>query len=429
MRNTRGAWRIVAAMAMMAVAIGVLPVSEADATPRVTITSSLGQARVSATGSTTVSITGSGFQSIQNGFGGIYMLFGWVRNPSSGSWRPSRGGVTGTDMLYVPDSESKDNKGYERFISFPGSSTEEAANGGEVSAKGTISLTMVIPGPTFTAQDREGNATSVDCRKVQCGIITIGAHGVVNANNESFTPVTFVGATSASSTAQTTGSSSKATVASSANATSSAATAQPSGDSASIGLDQKIYQAGRVVTYTGQGFAPGEQVAVSLSAGLAAAGPLTAGRFGEVAGTIPLPSDIRAGTQVIRLVGAGSGRSAEATISVMADPNSFETPQAEVSGWWTWAAIAAAVAAGLLTILLVSSLITTLIRRRKHRGGKVRRRKVRGASAAQPTGDSDSVRTADAATGASPDSTAGSSAEGADDQPTQVLPSHRDGES
>ena len=31
---------------------------------------------------------------------------------------------------------------------------------------------------------------TVDCRKVTCGVITVGAHGVANANNETFTPVT-----------------------------------------------------------------------------------------------------------------------------------------------------------------------------------------------------------------------------------------------
>ena len=36
--------------------------------------------------------------------------------------------------------------------------------------------------------DRAGNVHTVDCRKVTCGVITVGAHGVTNANNETFTP-------------------------------------------------------------------------------------------------------------------------------------------------------------------------------------------------------------------------------------------------
>src|SRR5690606_12663304 len=108
---------------------------------------------------------------------------------SGGSWAPSRGGVTGEDYLYVPDSESKDNQGYQRFVAFPGSETEYAANGGEVAADGSWSVSMSIPGPTFAAVDRTGATRTVDCTDVTCGILTIGAHGVTNANNESFTPV------------------------------------------------------------------------------------------------------------------------------------------------------------------------------------------------------------------------------------------------
>ena len=44
---------------------------------------------------------------------------------------------------------------------------------------------------TFTTYDQYQNETQVDCSEVQCGIITIGAHGVDNANNESFTPFDF----------------------------------------------------------------------------------------------------------------------------------------------------------------------------------------------------------------------------------------------
>ena len=48
-----------------------------------------------------------------------------------------------------------------------------------------------MPGATFTSLDRDGKATEVDCREVRCGVITIGAHGVKNANNETFTPIAF----------------------------------------------------------------------------------------------------------------------------------------------------------------------------------------------------------------------------------------------
>lgn len=135
---------------------------------------------------TKLRVTGSGFQSIKNGFGGIYVMFGWVDD----GWRPSQGGVTGTDYRYVPDDEDKPT-GYISFVAFPGSSTSYAANGGEVDAAGTWSAVLDVPGATFTSLDRDGKPGEVDCRVVQCGVITIGAHGVKNANNETFTPITF----------------------------------------------------------------------------------------------------------------------------------------------------------------------------------------------------------------------------------------------
>ncbi|SDY82348.1 hypothetical protein [Herbiconiux ginsengi] len=136
---------------------------------------------------TDVTVTGSGFQSIPSGFGGIYVFFGWV---DGGAWAPSQGGATGSTYRYVYDDEANP-VGYQVFVSFPGSSTEYAANGGEVSADGSWSASMKIPGASFESYDRNGDVTTVDCLAVQCGIITIGAHGVVNPSNESFTPISF----------------------------------------------------------------------------------------------------------------------------------------------------------------------------------------------------------------------------------------------
>jgi hypothetical protein len=136
---------------------------------------------------TELQLNGSGFQSIVNGFGGVYVLFGWV---DGGGWQPSQGGSTGADYRYVPDDESNP-VGYASFVSFPGSSTEYAANGGILAEDGTFSATLRVPGATFTSLDRSGAASEVDCTVVQCGIITIGAHGVPNANNETFTPISF----------------------------------------------------------------------------------------------------------------------------------------------------------------------------------------------------------------------------------------------
>src|SRR5699024_11491703 len=48
-----------------------------------------------------------------------------------------------------------------------------------------------VPGAPFESRARDGSVSEVDCLEVTCGIITVGAHGVANARNESFTPVVF----------------------------------------------------------------------------------------------------------------------------------------------------------------------------------------------------------------------------------------------
>lgn len=369
------------ALAAAVVALAVMtPGQAAQAAPRLSISSSAGGARAQSDGPTTLTISGSGFQSLPKAFGGVYLMFGWVSDPGGGTWRPSRGGHTGSELLYVPDSEAKDNQGYQRFIAFPGSSTSDSANGGELAADGSFSLSLVVPGPTFTAQDRDGNSRDVDCREVQCGIITVGAHGVVNANNESFTPISFVsGAAPATEPAGT------AQGATNETTTDAAPTAKPSASGAptpeapaTLGLSLSTIQAGRVLGFTGQGFDAGEQVVATVGAGLAGVGPLTAGRFGEVAGAITLPMDMRAGTHSVRLSAAGSGKVAEASLSVLADPasaGSATTPADQPAPGWRWAAVAVTVAVGLVLIVVISSLVTAIIRRRgAARTGKVRRR-------------------------------------------------------
>lgn len=337
-------------------------------------------------------MSGSGFQSIQGGFGGIYVLFGWVQD---GAWQPSQGGLTGETYLYVPDSETKDNQGYQRFVTFPGSSTAEAANGGEISPEGNWSLEMIVPGPTFQARDRDGNVQSVDCREVRCGVITVGAHGVANANNESFTPVTFVSgsgqaapvdapaepvdqapgqdqaeqAPAADDAAADQSSADQEEAGASADGPAPEGTAAPAavaGGPATVGVDQSTIIAGRVLSFSAQGFAPGEQVMISLGAGLAGAGPISAGQFGEVAGAITLPSEMRAGTHVLKVTGAGSGQTTEVSVSVMADPATLSTvADDEPATGWTWAFVAAVVTGGLLLLLFLSSLVTAIVQRRR----------------------------------------------------------------
>lgn len=167
-----------------------------------TLTVSTPQSGVAENGATTVTVSGSGYQSIQGGFGGIYVLFGWVSDPNGGSWKPSNGGATGETYRYAYDDETNP-QGYQSLVAFPGSATGYAANGGQIGADGTWSTTLIIPGAKFTSYDRNGNPTEVDCMQVQCGVFTIGAHGVVNANNETFTPVSFVAGATAEEAAPT----------------------------------------------------------------------------------------------------------------------------------------------------------------------------------------------------------------------------------
>ncbi|MCJ1708799.1 hypothetical protein [Microbacterium sp. VKM Ac-2923] len=319
-----------------------------------------GGAVVSSDHVTDVTVAGTGFQSIPNGFGGIYVLFGWVDDAAGGSWRPSAGGVVGEDYRYVPDAESADNNGYQRFLAFPGSQTESSANG-VVAADGSWSVSMVVPGATFESQDRDGNVTTVDCRRVTCGVITIGAHGVKNANNESFTPLSF-----------------RSAAAPAAPAEQAAAPAAATGG-ARVGVEAAAVRAGSSIVFTGQGFTPGEQVVAALDGGLTAVGPLTAGAQGEVAAALPVPRDIRDGTHLLTLRGAGSGGVAESEVTVtggvVTDPAASIALVAPV-----WAIVLMLGCIALSLVLVVASIVTAIARARA-------RRRARRAGGERSAGD------------------------------------------
>lgn len=379
----RGALRTSLALLSLAVAplLLTLPASPAHAAGDVTATSSLGNGAASADGATTITVSGTGLQSIPKAFGGIYVVFGYA--PNTGAWAPSQGGKSGTDFFYVADSQAKDNSGYQRFVAFPGSTTSDSANGGILGEDGSFSLSMVIPGPTFSAETAGGASQSFDCRNVQCGIFTFGAHGVVNANNETFTPVSF-GAAPAAPQGDEPISESDVASAPDAAAEPDPAGASPQGSTtepaqssdagntptpattgkASVGVAQKTVIAGNVLSFTGQGFAPGEQVAATLSAGATAAGPVVAGIFGEIAGAVQIPADMVAGTHKLTLIGAGSKSSATVEFSVMANPAVLTSAgQDEPNGIW-WALVAVVAAAAVLFLIVLVSLVTALTRRR-----------------------------------------------------------------
>ncbi|SIS02099.1 hypothetical protein [Microbacterium sp. RURRCA19A] len=345
--------RLVAtATALALTATGVVVGAPAWAAGTVTVTGPGGTASADAEYATDVTVSGSGFQAVPNGFGGVYVLFGWVDDPAGGSWRPSAGGVVGEDYRYVPDAESSENNGYQRFLAFPGSETESSANG-VLGADGSWSVGMVIPGAVFESQDREGRVTEVDCRKVTCGIITIGAHGVKNANNETFTPVSFAAAAAAPAP--------------------DAPAAAPMAGTVRVGLESASVAAGTSIVFTGQGFTPGEQVVASLDGGLTAVGPLTAGAQGEVAAALSVPREIRDGTHLLTLRGAGSGAVAEAEVAVTGGIAVASVSEAPTAPTWVLVLLLACIA--LAAALVVTSIVTALVRARARR----RARRAAGA--------------------------------------------------
>lgn len=260
---------------------------------------SVSPGKVDPTYATTIRVSGNGFQSVKGGHGGIYVFFGTVHS----GWQPSRGGATGKDYFYVPDSEARNNQGFQKYVAFPGSDTAGSANGGTMSASGAWSTTLVVPGAVFKAYDRSGNVRTIDCHQVACGVITVGAHGVANANNESFTPVG-VGATTqapASPSATTSATADPSTPAETGSPTDPAAPT-PAGP-ATLEVDRASAVAGNVLAFTAAGLPPGVQVSAVFDDGAAGAGPFVVGSDGTLAGIITLPAATGAGTHELRLFG------------------------------------------------------------------------------------------------------------------------------
>ncbi|MGO1661765.1 MAG: hypothetical protein ACTHYD_08380 [Canibacter sp.] len=174
------------AAALLAALIVVLPTNPAHAAGRVDVSTT-----PAASGATKVTLSGSGFQYQPNAPGGVYVFFGTVADPATNSWAPSQGGKSGSSFTYAGTS------GAQLLVGFEGGSSASASNS-VIRADGTWSSEMTIPGATFAGSSgnpHEGAAATgaeINCLEVQCGIITIGAHGRINANNESFTPISFV---------------------------------------------------------------------------------------------------------------------------------------------------------------------------------------------------------------------------------------------
>jgi hypothetical protein len=303
-----------------------------QAAARVSVGNDRGSATADPSSATTLKVGGSGFQSIKGGHGGIYVFFGTV----TGAWQPSKGGQVGRNYRYVPDSESRNNRGFQKFVAFPGSDTADAANGGTIKADGTWSTTITVPGARFKTVDRTGSTVEVDCLEVTCGVITIGAHGVKNARNESFTPVAFEppagGRTPSPDPTDAPGAGAVPPAAAGAPA---AAPAKVGGKATAV-VDPATAVVGRVLSFTGRGFVPGEQVVATLDDGVAAVGPLGAGPSGEIAGVLQLPASATAGTHVLRLTGAASGATPSVNFPVAADRAALAASAEDAGGTPPW---------------------------------------------------------------------------------------------
>lgn len=353
-------------LALLAGAL-VLPGTPAWADGRVSVANDQGQARIDPTYATTLRVSGSGFQAISGGHGGIYVVFGTVKP----GWQPSRGGATGSDYFYVPDSESKNNQGFQRYVAFPGSDTAGSANGGTMSASGAWSTELVVPGAVFKAYDRGGQVRTIDCRTVTCGVITIGAHGVSNSHNETFTPVT-VGAVSGTgstdaSTAPTTAPTAAPTAETGSPDTPGAA---PTGGSteraqktgpATLEVDRASAVGGNVLAFSGSGLPAGAQVSAVFDDGAAAAGPFAVGADGRLVGVLTLPTDVEAGTHELRLYGIDDPPSVKFAVqpAVSAEPSAADEtseaaatqPDGDERAAWVFAG-----AAALVLLLAVARL-------------------------------------------------------------------------
>ncbi|TAK70662.1 MAG: hypothetical protein EPO13_01960 [Actinomycetota bacterium] len=207
--------RSVLAAAVLAVpAVGTISALPATAAPAPAL--QLSASRLTATGPTTITVTGTGYLVPPHApgaevFGGVYLAFGWVK--PGGSWGPSHrssssdNGTFGVSYAYPGDGGGADTRddgsGGVRLISFTGGGLSGEATafhmdpGGNWPA-GPKPVTLVVPGARFSYLDSAGAKHTVDCQQVQCGVFTIGAHGKASATNEVFAPLTFVGKAGAS---------------------------------------------------------------------------------------------------------------------------------------------------------------------------------------------------------------------------------------
>lgn len=162
---------------------------------------------ISADGASSVVVSGRGYLVPPHApgtdvSGGVYVLFGWVA--PNRAWGPSArnaqnsDGQFGTTYSYPGEAgsgETRDEGGSSRFVSFTSGGTSGQSTSFHMDDAGNWSTTLTIPGPVYEWSDpATGQRATVDCRAVQCGVYTLGAHGRASSTNERFAPVIFAAA-------------------------------------------------------------------------------------------------------------------------------------------------------------------------------------------------------------------------------------------
>jgi hypothetical protein len=155
----------------------------------------------------TVTVTGSDYLVPPHApgvpvFGGVYVFFGWV---AGGAWGPSNrnssnnNGAFGYTYSYRGDggdgSTRDDGSGRVRLVAFTPGGVSGSDTPFHMDDNGNWSTTLTVDGSTYTFIDpATGAPKTVNCQQVQCGVFTIGAHGISSATNERFVPISFAGA-------------------------------------------------------------------------------------------------------------------------------------------------------------------------------------------------------------------------------------------
>ncbi|NLA35088.1 MAG: hypothetical protein GX868_05290 [Actinobacteria bacterium] len=177
-----------------------------------------GQKEITLTGNGpwTVHVTGTNYTApavAPSTGGGVYVLFGEVK---LANWGPSHRGSGGNGLFghaytYGGDADyatrSDDGSGLNRFAAFyPVGADANATDffmtlgaqsgitrpGSFGTGRSGANLTITIPSPVFTyVNPMNDQPVTVDCRTANCGVYTIGAHGVAERANEQFVRIKF----------------------------------------------------------------------------------------------------------------------------------------------------------------------------------------------------------------------------------------------